>query len=242
MLLTFWLIPTGYSVANVQKIITSAIFKSLQDREHQPEINAGYQDTALDFMNNILDEWRDKIPYKNAITFTTVESLLNTTFVEIDAIQYVISTNIPFWLQEKSLSEFLQLQNVIDLKSFPAIYYFDQLSQSVDIFPLPSNTDYKFIVQGRIAQIELDIFDEIPANMPRFMQDALIFELAYRLSIEYGRIWSDKKEERRMALLKALIQKKEIDLSQDRNIDFGTPGLMQRAPFPTWFYLSGGGQ
>jgi hypothetical protein len=101
----------------------------LQDREHQPKINAGYQDTALDFMNNILDEWRDKIPYKQQVTFNNVDNLLNTTFVEIDAIQYVISNNIPFFLREKSLNEFLQLQNVIDLKSFPGIYYFDQLSQ-----------------------------------------------------------------------------------------------------------------
>jgi hypothetical protein len=104
------------------------------------------------------------------------------------------------------------------------------------------NTDYKFIVQGRIAQIDLGIYDEIPANMPRFMQDALIFELAYRLSIEYGRLWSDKKEERRTALLRTLVQKKEVDLTPPRNNVFGTPGLTNRSPFPTWFYISGGGQ
>lgn len=227
---------------NVQKLVTSAIFKAgLQDREHQPMVNAGYQDTALDFMNNILDEWRDNIPYANQVRFNDIDNLTATSFVEVDTVQYVIPNEVPFLLKESTLTEFKQAQAIIDLKAFPSRYYFDQLSQTIEIYPLPSQTAYYFLVKGRIGQIDLGIYDDIPANMPRFMQDALIHECAYRLACEYGRKWSPEKEERRQGLLKTLLTKKEIDLSPDRNLVFGLPGVQDSAPFPIWFYISGGG-
>lgn len=230
---------------NVQYLVESAIFKSVQDRQFQPKVNAGFQNFALNELNNVLDEWRDKIPYANEAVFNDISNLSATQFVEVDTVQYVIvngsTNNVAFYLRQVSLNEYKQLQVIINLKAFPSVYYFDQLAQQINIYPLPSDQAYQFIVRGRIAQANLGLFDTIPANMPRFMQNALIYELAFRLAAEYGAAWDAKKETIRNGLMMALENKKEIDLSADINIVFGQPGVGQNAPFPYWYYISGGG-
>jgi hypothetical protein len=230
---------------NVQSLVESAIFKSLQDRQFQPDVNSGYQTFALNELNNILDEWRDVIPFGTQVVFNNITNLTSTSFVEVNTVQYVIisssTNNAAFYLRSVSESEFKRLQTIVDLRSFPAIYYFDQLLQKINIYPAPTQTNYQFIVRGRLAQINLGLFDEIPANMPRFMSNTLVYELAFRLCAEYGVEWDAKKETIRNSLLAQLENKKEIDLSPDNSIVFGTPGTSYNAPYPTWFYISGGG-
>jgi hypothetical protein len=230
---------------NVQSLVESAIFKSLQDRQFQPDVNSGYQTFALNELNNILDEWRDKIPFASEITFNNVSNLTTTTFVEVDTVQYVIITsqtnNAAFYLRSVSESKYKQLQTIIGLNSFPEIYYFDQLLQKINIYPGPTQDNYQFIVRGRVAQINLGLFDDIPANMPRFQQNALVYETAFRLCAEYGVEWDAKKEIIRNDLLAQLLGKKEIDLSPDNDNVFGRPGVNYNSPYPTWYYLSGGG-
>jgi hypothetical protein len=232
-------------VANVQSLVNQAIFLSVQDAQFQPDINAGYQAFALNELNNILDEWRDLIPYGSQVTFNNVTNLLSTNFVEVDTVQYVIissgTNNAAFFLKSVSESAFKRQETIIGLSAFPNIYYFDQLLQRINIYPAPTQTNYQFIVRGRISQINLGLYDDIPANMPRFQSNALISELAFRTAARYGADWDAKKESTRNGLLLQLLNKKEIDLSPDNNIVFGTPGLSYNAPFPTWYYISGGG-
>lgn len=230
---------------NVQYLVESAIFLSLQDRQYQPDINAGYQASALNQLNLLLDEWRDEIPFASEITFNNVTNLNSTTFVEVDTVQYVIissqTNNAAFFLRGVSLNEYKQQQVIIGLGAFPNIYYFDQLLQRINIYPAPSQTNYQFIVRGRVAQINLGLFDDIPANMPPFMRSALIYELAFRLCAEYGVMWDAKKETTRTTTQAQLLNKKEIDLTPDNDCVFGTPGVGQNAPYPSWYYISGGG-
>jgi hypothetical protein len=230
---------------NVQFLINQAIFLSVQDAAFQPDINYGYQEFALSQLNFLLDEWRDKIPFSQQVTFNDVDDLLSTTFAQVDSVQYVLTdnedNNPAFYLIEKSLNEYKRLQNIIGLTAFPAIYYFDQLEQALEIYPLPSQTNYQFIVRGRVLHVSLGLFDEIPANLPPFMQNAIIHEIAFRLCARYGVEWDAKKENLRVGLLAQLENKKEIDISPDIDISMGTPGITYKSPFPTWFYMSGGG-
>lgn len=230
---------------NVQSLVEQAIFLSVQDAQFQPDINAGYQEFALNELNNILDEWRDIIPFGTQVIFNDVDDLLATTFVEVDTVQYVIissgTNNAAFYLRSVSENEFKRLQTIVNLQSFPTIYYFDQLLQRINIYPGPTQTNYQFIVRGRISQINLGLNDAIPANMPRFQSNALVYEIAFRTAARYGAAWDAKKESIRNALLQQLIKKKEIDLSPDNNIVFGNPGITYNSPYPTWFYISGGG-
>jgi hypothetical protein len=230
---------------NVKYLVDKAIFLSLQDPQFQPDINATYQQFALNEINNLLDEWRDKIPFSTEITFNNVTNLQSTTFVEVDTVQYVIisggNNNAAFYLREASESEFKRLQTIIGLAAFPNVYFFDQLLQRITIYPAPTQTDYQFIVRGRVASIDLGLFDDIPANIPRFMQNAIIYEIAFRLCAQYGADWDAKKENLRNSLLASLDNKKVIDLTPDIENVFGRPGTQYRSPFPTWYYISGGG-
>lgn len=223
----------------IQEILTNAIYESLQDRKFQKIVDGGYLLIALNHLNTILDEWKDLIPYATKRVFTSIDDLRNTTFGEITSVAYIInkSSNI---LEAKSLIQFRDIQNVIDLKGFPSVYYFDQEAQSLDIYPEPSTTPYEFIVYGRILSAQYGQFDDVPTNIPKFMQSALTYEIAFRLAANYGVDWDGKKESLRTTTFNQLKNKKSLDLSAPQESVFGLPGTKNRAPFPTWYYMSGG--
>jgi hypothetical protein len=229
----------------VKSLVDQAIFLSVQDAEFQPDIEQTYASFAVNEINNLLDEWRDQIPYSNEITFTNVSNLNSTTFSEVDTVQYVIissgTNNAAFYLRPVQESLFKQQQQIIGLKSFPTIYYFDQLIQKINVYPAPTQNDYNFIVRGRVLNVDLGLFDDIPANLPRFMTNAIIYEVAFRLAARFGNVWSDSKENTRQGLLNGLLNKKSIDLTPLNECVFGLPSMKNNAPFPTWFYISGGG-
>lgn len=229
---------------NVKFLVDNAIFSSLQDARFEPKINPNYAEFALSQVNFLLDEWRDNIPYASEVTFNNISSLLATTFVEVDTVQYVIisggQSNAAFYLQSVSLNQYKQQQVLIGLNAFPNIYYFDQLLQRINIYPGTTQNNYQFIVRGRVGSLNLGMFDDIPANLPLFMQNALIYEIAFRLVGRYGADWDAKKEATKNGLLMQLENKKEIDLTPDIDIVFGTPGVAHNAPYPVWYYISGG--
>jgi len=223
----------------VKQLITDAIYKSLQDRELDPVVNSGYLLWGLEELNNILDEWRDKIPYNSVTTFNDVQSLENSRFTEITTVNYVLN-NTSYSLKSVNLTKFKEIQQVIGLTGFPSCYYFDELTLGIQVYPAPSNSDYQFTVWGKAQQLSLGLTDEIPFNMPRFMINAATYELAFRFAAEYGALWDAKKETIRNSLLNSLMTKQVVDLNPDLNCVFGNSG--STAPFPYFYYISGGGQ
>jgi hypothetical protein len=125
----------------VQELITNAIYKSLQDREFNPVVNSGYVLFGLYELNNILDEWRDKIPYNSTVTFNNVQNLNASTFVEVITVNYIINTN-SYMLEPFDIIKFKEIQTVIGLQGFPTCYYFDELTGNIQVYPLPSNESY----------------------------------------------------------------------------------------------------
>lgn len=224
---------------NVQQILTNAIYKSVQDRAFQKIINPHYYLVALDQFNYILDEWRDLIPYQSEATFNNVNNLLASKFVEVVSVLYIIN-NVPTQLAERTITEFKRQRSPTNLMGYPEIYYFDQLTQSINVFPLPSNPEYLFTVNGRIATSNLGEFDIVPANIPPFMINALTYEIAFRVAAEYGVPWDAKKENIRISLVGDLMNKKSIDLTASPTCDLGMPSTSNSSPFPLWYYLSGG--
>lgn len=226
-------------MANVQSIITDAIYKSLQDRQFQPDINAGYLDFGLNQLNIILDEWRNLIPFAQVVTFSNVDDLENSSFLSVDTVNFVLNTT-SYVLTQVSLTQFKEQQNIIGLTGMPSIYYFDELTQSIMVYPRPANPQYRFTVWGRIQQVTLSMFDTVPANMPPFMRNAVIYELAYRMATEYGMPWENGKENTRQSLVASLKNKKSIDLRAPVDLAFPLPNESESAPFPWFYYMSGG--
>lgn len=225
--------------ANVKSIIERAIYTSVQDEEFQPVINGLYLQRGLDELNLILDEWRTLIPWSQSVTFNNVEDLENSSFVSIETVNFILNTTSQP-LQRVTLTEFKEQQNIVGLTGIPAIYYFDELTQSIVVYPKPANPQYQFTIWGKITQVTLGLYDAIPANMPPFMKSALIYELAGRIAQKYGTPWAAEKEAQRQALVKSLKNKKGLNLSARRNLAFGLPNSSDMAPFPWFYYVSGG--
>ena len=223
----------------VQEILTNAIYGSVQDRAFQKIIAPHYYLVALNQMNIVLDKWRDLIPYESEVTFNNVANLLATSFVEVDSVIYILN-NVPTQLFGRTITQFKRERTPTNLVGYPSIYYFDQLNQNIDIFPMPSNPAYLFTVNGRIATANLGQFDTVPANMPTFMVDALTREIAFRITAEYGAPWDEKKEVLRSGAVDDLTNKKNVDLTPMPITELGRPDIRQSSPFPFWYYMSGG--
>lgn len=223
----------------VLQILTNAIYKSVQDRQFQRIIEPHFKLVALNELNNVLDSWRDLVPYVSRITFNNVDNLLATTFTEVDSVSYVLN-EVSVVLGYRTIREFREQKSVQNLQGYPEIYYFDQLTQNIDIYPRPSNPTYQFIVEGRINVANLGEFDDVPANMPTFMIDALTFEVAFRIAAEFGVAWDGKKELLRTQLYNTLLSKKSVDLTPKPECVLGRPDSRSAAPFPLFYYLSGG--
>jgi hypothetical protein len=225
----------------VKEILTNAIYKSLQDRALNPVVDPGFLLFALFEFNQLLDEWRDHIPYNSFVTFNNVNDLQNSKFVQVETVNYILN-NVSFPIMPVGLDAYKRIQNIVGLLGFPQIYFFDELQQTINIYPLPSNPSYQFTIWGKIQQLYLGLSDTVPANMPPFMVKALTNELAFIIASEYGTPWDSKKESIRQSALASLIQKKSIDLSPEVNIVFGQPNQRIDAPFPYFYFISGGGQ
>jgi len=223
----------------VQQILTNAIYKSVQDRAFQRIIEPHYKLVALNEFNFILDEWRDIIPYESKVVFNNVENLQNSRFVEVDSVSYVIN-QVSTVLWPRNYKAFREEKSVQNLMGYPEIYYFEQLTGSIEIYPAPSNPEYQFIVEGRLALANLGEFDDVPAAMPPFMINALIYETGFRICAEYGVPWDAKKEVIREKLVGGLMNKKNIDLTAKPDCVLGMPDTQSSSPFPLWYYMSGG--
>ncbi len=223
-------------------IISEAIYLSLQDREHQPILDSGYVTFGLNQLNFILDEWRDKIPFSQLLTFNNYTQLTNTKFLSVSNISYVLNT-VQMPLQQVNLTRFIELQNVIGLLGVPQIFYWDELNQTIQVYPAPSNPVYQFTVWGRMADAPLLTTDVVPSNIPQFMVNALIYQLGYRLAIQYNsKLWNDGKNAIRMELIELLTSKKSIDITPRRNLVFGRPDVGGVPPYPWIWAISGGTQ
>lgn len=223
----------------VQYVLTEAIYTSLQDRQFQAPINASYQQVALRFLESIFDEWRDKVPFCQQLTYDSVAELQNTVFTSVDNVNYILQFKNQVPLRRcMGKDEFYNTQSIIDLNSQPQVYYWDELLQTIEIYPTPNVPSYQFIVWGRTQLSAAQPTDVLPSNIPTFMVEALIYELAFRLCAQYGIPWSAEKESIRQGVIKFLDKKQTFDLSAPVKRVFKLPGS-QVPPFPFFYYLWG---
>jgi len=225
------------------ELVSEALYLSLYDRELQPAINGGVTAAALNTLNIIFDTVRDLIPYSVEYSFNNVDDLLGTDFVQVDNVSFVLPGSpkrANYQLIPVNLTRFVEARQIIDLRSIPAIYYFDPLKQNIDVYPIPNQPSYSFIVWGRTAIGPLTLYASIPFNVPKYMIQYLIYELAAQLALEKGVPFDEKKEAKRAQLFAQLKSKRETPLSTPAMSVFGRPDMGGIPPYP-WFYkLSGG--
>lgn len=224
----------------VQFILTQAIYKAgLQDVQFFAPLQGSYQEVALNDLTGLLDEWRDKVPFAQQVTYDNVTELAATPYTSVANVNYILPPNVQVALESVGKDEFYRRQTIIGLNSIPAIYWFDELSQTINVYPVPTQPSYQFVVWGRQQMVVVLPTDVLPSNIPRFMADALIYELAYRLAALYGVPWSPEKDAIRMKLVNMLENKKDIDLRAPVSSVFGRPGA-QIPPYPYLYWMIAG--
>lgn len=221
----------------VQVLIDNALYMSLYDREYQA-IPGNMQEAALNTFINMLDENRHNVPYHEDVQTVSFAELSNTDFTKILQVEYILG-GVKYPLEECSLSSFNRLSCVIGLKAPPRYFYFDNLTQTIQVYPEPTNGE-KFIIHGYKAMEAVNLTDEIPSNMPVFMRSYMEFALAKRLCTMYERQWSNDKE--------AELERLELLLDNNSDIDLTAPvdvvmsaNTNGKGSFPWFYYLSGGG-
>lgn len=223
----------------VRALLEEACYLSIADRIQQPAISPNYLSASLNSFNLLLDEFRDRIPYEFEYRFDNVDDLENTSFVQIDNMTFIIN-KVASPLMPCNLTTWKALSAVEGLTGFPTIYFFDESTQSIHVYPKPSQPSYAFVVNGRRALGNVELGDSTPANMPSFMINALIYEMAYRLCGQYNVPWNQLKENTRQVLLSQLDGKQVIDLSPRENLSITQVNRLSKYPFPMLYYMSGG--
>lgn len=223
------------------QLVTDALYLSLYDRNFDRSIDGGDETHGLQVLNELLDEWRDRIPYPFQYTFATADDLLNTQFVQVDNVSFVLGS-VKYPLTPELLTPFNEINTVLNLSTIPSIYYFDLSTQSITVYPIPpNNPTYSFIVWGRQALGGLGLVSALPPNMPVFMITAVKYEVGFRLAAEVGVLWNENKERIRQATFTQLKNKTQVTLVKPRNIVFGRPGSANIPPYPYFWAISGGG-
>jgi hypothetical protein len=226
---------------NVEGLVSQAVYTSLQDSQANPSINAGYLTYGTYELGNILDEFKDWIPFAQELTYDNIDELTETLFVSVSNVNYVLNT-VQTPLMRMDLTRFNDNQTILGLVGVPQYYYFDELKQTIMVYPNPSNPQYSFTVWGRESQEGLTTFSVLPLNMPPFQINFLIYKLAHRCCARFGTYWSDDKDKILMRLERNLMIKRDLDFTPRRNIVMGRPGTQGIPGFPYFFWASGGGQ
>jgi hypothetical protein len=225
----------------VDYLVSEAIYEAgLQDRQLEASIDGGVQTDALNRLNLLFDTWRSRIPYASSYTFSSYLDLIGTQFVNVDTVNYVLSGQpVQYPLRKVDLNQWTLETSVINLKGLPMIYYFDPQYQTIKVYPNPIDVGaYSFIVWGRPAMGPLSLGQQLPPQIPSYMVDAFIYELAFRLSSTYGIPFSPEKEKLRQETFNNLKSQQVVAMSPRRNIVFKRRNSVGGYP---WFYdLSGG--
>ena len=226
-------------MATIQVLINNALYKSTNDREFEKiEPGGNRLNVALDILQGLFDEFNYAIPYTQLTTFSDYNDLTNTTYKKVMNVTYFLG-DVRYELVQKNRTQYLKIASVADLKSIPEIYFFDELTGTISVYPEPSLSTNDFEVVGLIDFGQVQPTTVIPENMPRFMRDFFEYELARRMCDEYGVQWSESKEATRRDLYRRLRNAQDIDLVPNDIDPFRAPSAGKNG-FPYLYYLNGG--
>ena len=229
-------------MATVAVIVNNGVYLSLQDREFEPSIGLARSNIALDVLQGLFDEYRDLIPFSSTIEhISNFNELLLTAFVQVDYVDYWLG-NVKTVLRYLDRIKFNEEKDILNLRTFPEAYYFDQLTQSIEVYPLPTEGQNNwFEVSGLVGLPKnISLTTQIPPNMPRFFRDFFDYELGSRLANMYGSDWEDNKEKTRLRLKAQATSKREINITPKARLDVLSPTAKSLYP-PYFYYQSGGG-
>ena len=225
----------------VNTLLTNAIYKSISDREFDPAIEGGKINVALDLFNDLVDSERHLLPFINYSEYDDLTALQATTFYDIQKMDFILN-GIKFPMFNKSYRQYDDESPIENLVTIPNIYWVDEQTYQVQVYPTPISSNYKFLVWGKIAYNTLLKTDELPSTMPKAVKLYFTYALASLLADEYNAIWPQQKQVNLEKYRQEVLNLNNEDLSPINDVMFAGGASKGYAPFPAYFYASGGGQ
>ena len=132
-------------MADVRSVLQmSLILANLSDPEFDPPPDDGGQmTTASNIFLQVLDQYRDQVPYWQEKTLNNEGELVNIGASSINYIQYVLN-NITYELTQVTQLRFSQEEVVLGLRALPEIFWFDKNADTVRVYPLPDISTRQF--------------------------------------------------------------------------------------------------
>lgn len=220
----------------VRGLLEEGLYLSTSDREFSPvEPNGSRINVALNTFIRLLSVYREEIPFYETKTVTGSDEILDVGASQVNYLQYQLGSNVLYPMKGVSQKEFSRINLISDLRSVPIWYWHDQASDSIKIYPLAQSNSDVFIL-GFTPLIAATTLDEpLSSSVTPFMQQFLIYELAFNLCLAYSIPWSPDKERARESYHLKMRENSELTISVPK-----LPMLKGPATHIPWLaYISG---
>lgn len=219
----------------IRSLLEDALYLSIADREFSPVEPDGSQiNAALNLFVDIIDVYRDQIPFWTEKEINNESELENVGASKINFVEYLLGT-VVYGLTALNQQEFSHVATVVGLRAIPSWYWFDEAADAIRVYPLPQTSNNKFIIGFTPLEMVENLDQVIPSSITNFMQLFLKYEVAKNLCNIYNVEWSVLKEKTRLDYWQKL-----LILSQNKITQPMKPRLKaRRYPVPWLAYLSG---
>ncbi len=222
-------------MATTRTLLNNALYLSIADREFSAAEPSGSQiNAALDRLIEILDIYKDQVPYWSTLETSNISDLDDVNMAHINYMQYVLGT-VLYPMQALNQEMFSRINLIVNLRSIPSWYFHDKQNNKISVYPNPETTSDKFII-GFIPTINVTNLDEeLPSSVTNFYRLFLEYEVARGLCDIYSVPWIEQKERSRGSYYKKLLDNAQRAPSAPRKPMIG--GRRQTVPWLS--YLSG---
>lgn len=222
--------------ASVSALLTNALsLAGLADTEFSPVEPSGSQiNVALNYFTQILDTYRDEVPFWDEKFLEGEDELKNIGASAINFVEYLIDSTF-FGLKACTQKEFADVESILNLRAIPEWYWFDEGNQELRVYPLPDQSGRRFLIGFRPLPEAISLKEALPKSVKPFMQLFLQYEVASVLTDHYKLPWTQKQDQKRLEYLQKLHDNTENAPSVPRHRSLKAPTY----PVPSLAYISG---
>ena len=221
--------------ATVRTLLENALYLSISDREFSPVEPGGSKiNAALNTFIDLLDVWRDQVPFYSERDIEGESELANVDAADVNYVDYILG-NVVYPLVRVSQLEFSRLDTIVGLRAIPYYYWHDKQENRINVYPLPQSSSDKFRI-GITPLLSIESLDQpLPASIQPFMKLFLEYDLAMNLCNQFNQQWTPTKEATRMRYYQKLLENAENAVSYPDKPLLGKRGY----PIPWLAYVSG---
>lgn len=222
--------------ASVSALLTNALYLAgVADTEFSPVEPDGSQiNVAFNYFKQILDSYRDEVPFWDEKFLEGEDELKNIGASAINFVEYLIDSTF-FGLTACTQREFSEVESILNLRAIPEWYWFDEGNQELRVYPLPDQAGRRFLIGFKPLPESISLNQALPNSIKPFMQLFLQYEVASVLTDHYKLPWTQKQEINRQKYERKLHDNSQNAPSAPRHRSLKAPTY----PVPYLAYISG---